>query len=148
MMKKLFFILALPALLFAQEHNNNQNQPQNQPKVELPEFVITGVRPVSLPTVSKQKAEVVSTLSREFFLLGFSPEELSIAELSNPVRKEITFSTDTSKYNGRIIFGAGAYTLPMGELSYGKSFDNGVFNGKLWGSNVRSYYKDNSGYNN
>ncbi|MDP4192523.1 MAG: hypothetical protein Q8858_13225 [Bacteroidota bacterium] len=147
MMKKLFFILALPALLFAQEHNN-QNQPQNQPKVELPEFVITGVRPVSLPTVSKQKAEVVSTLSREFFLPGFSPEELSIAELSNPVRKEITFSTDTSKYNGRLIFGAGAYTLPMGELSYGKSFDNGVFNGKLWGSNVRSYYKDNSGYNN
>ncbi|MGE5679935.1 MAG: hypothetical protein ACM34K_03555 [Bacillota bacterium] len=142
MIKKLLMILSLPLVLFAQEQNKNT---QN---VELPEFVITGVERVSMPAAAKPKAELVPTLSTGFFKPQYSPEELPVAELSNPVRKDIIFVNDSAKFNGRLIVGAGVYTIPMGSLTYGKSFNNGLFTGKLWGTNQRSYYKDNSDYNN
>jgi len=134
-------LILIPVALTAQEHK------QNQQSVELPEFVITGVERISLPAVSKPKAELISTLSNEFFKPQYSPEELQITELSNPIRKDITFVNNVKKYNGRLTLGAGIYTMPMGELVYGNNFDSGLLTGRLWGLNQMSYEGDNSGYN-
>ncbi|MGE5402396.1 MAG: TonB-dependent receptor [Ignavibacteriales bacterium] len=133
MIKKIVFLLFVPLALLAQDNK------QNGQSVELPEFVITGVERVSLPTVTKPKASLVSTLSNEFLKPIYSPEDLPIAEISNPVKKEVTFKVKTSDYNGRAILGLGYYRLPDGELSYGQSFEKGVFFGKLFARNDRAY---------
>lgn len=137
MNKKLKIILllwALPCLLLAQENTDKKQQ-----SVELPEFVITGVERVSLPTVAKPKAELVPMLSEEFFKPVYSPEDLPIAEISNPVKREVTFNSSTQEYKGKMTLGAGYYRLPGAELTYGTSFDGGTFFGRLWTLNDRAY---------
>lgn len=135
MIKKIILIMwALPVLLIAQENTEKKQQ-----SVELPEFVITGVERVSLPMVSKPKAELVPVLSTEFFKPVYSPEDLPIAEISNPVKREVTFNSMGSSYKARLNLGAGYYRLPGAELTYGSSFDGGTFFGRLWTFNDRAY---------
>ncbi|MGE5352203.1 MAG: TonB-dependent receptor [Acidobacteriota bacterium] len=135
MIKKIILLAwAIPCILLAQE-----NQEKKQQSVELPEFVITGVERVSLPTVSKPKAELVPVMSEEFFKPVYSPEDLPIAEISNPVKKEVTFNSTGSKYKGNLSLGAGYYRLPGAELTYGSGFDGGAFFGRVWTFNDRAY---------
>lgn len=135
MIKKIILLMwALPVLLSAQENTEKKQQ-----SVELPEFVITGVERVSLPTVSKPKAELVPTLSEEFFKPVYSPEDLPIAEISNPVKKEVTFNSTGPAYKGRLNIGAGYYRLPGAELTYGANFDGGTFFGRVWTFNDRAF---------
>lgn len=135
MIKKIILLAwALPLLLLAQENKDNNKQ-----SVELPEFVITGVERVSLPTVTKPRAELVPMLSEEFFKPVYSPEDLPIAEISNPVKKEVNFASKDSSYNGRLRLGMGYYRLPGAELNYGSSFNSGTFFGRMWTFNDRAY---------
>ncbi|HEX2960261.1 MAG TPA: TonB-dependent receptor [Ignavibacteriales bacterium] len=135
MIKKIIILAwAIPCLLLAQENTERKQQ-----SVELPEFVITGVERVSLPTVTKPKAELVPVMSEEFFKPVYSPEDLPIAEISNPVKKEVTFNSTGSRYKGALSLGAGYYRLPGAELTYGSGFDGGAFFGRLWTLNDRAY---------
>ena len=48
----------IPFIIFGQENNTGQS-------IELPDFVITGVQTVSIPTAQKQKPQLISMLSKE-----------------------------------------------------------------------------------
>ncbi len=124
----IFFISILPAAIFAQEGTRDQS-------IELPDFVITGVERVTIPAAEKPKAELVPTLSEEFFKPAYSPEELGIAELSNPVKKEIALFNYSKEFDGRLDVSVGIHTLPFGELTYAENFGNFVLQGKVWGKN-------------
>ncbi|MCU7494486.1 MAG: TonB-dependent receptor [Ignavibacteria bacterium] len=138
MIKKIILLVwALPVILLAQEKTE-----KNQQNVELPEFVITGVERVSLPTVSKPKAELVPMLSEEFFKPVYSPEDLPIAEIPNPVKKEITFNSKDLTYKGKLSLGAGFYRIPGMELTYGTNFDGGTFFGRTYSFHDRAYVPD------
>jgi len=141
MIRKLFIIFLLPVLSFAQEQTNTSQS------IELPEFVITGVERVSLPAAVKPKAELIPVLSEDFFKPSFSPEQLHLAEISNPVKKGIDLFTKAPDYNGRIKAGVGTVSLPTGLLSYGTSYNNGTFFAKVFGLNEREY-EENAGINN
>jgi hypothetical protein len=135
MIKRTFFIFFLSILCFAQEKN------QNDASIELPEFVITGVEKITLPVLSKPRAELVSVLSNDFIKPHYSPEELPVSEISSPVRKDV-ISRDSVKFiKGKIIIGAGLQTLPVAEFSFGNTFSGGLFAGKIGGSNERHYVK-------
>lgn len=141
MIKKFLIILLIPVLYFAQDQKNTS---QN---IELPEFVITGVERVSLPQVVKPKAELIPVLSEDFFTPAYSPEQLGVAEIPNPAKKNIDLFTKEPDFNGRLKVGVGTVSIPTGLLSYGTSYKNGTFFGKLYGVNQRKYI-ENAGLNN
>ena len=136
MIKKIFFIILIPLTYFAQIRK------LSDPSIELPEFVITGVEHISLPVMTKPKAELVSILSKDFVKPAYSPEELKLSEISSPVRKEVTLRDSVPVYGGRIQLGAGIQTIPTAEITLGKPFSGGIFRTKAWGRSEREYEKN------
>ncbi|MCF8242141.1 MAG: TonB-dependent receptor [Melioribacteraceae bacterium] len=134
-MKKIVLIILFPVLLFAQEQG-----------IELPDFVITGVQSVNIPTLAKSRPELVSTLSKEFFNPNYSPEAFTLAEFSNPLKKELDLYDKIPAIEGRLILGAGLQTRPTGEFHYNKSFRDVIIYSKVWGTKIEEY-KTNAGYN-
>ncbi len=132
----IFFTLFLISIVSGQETR------QKDPNIELPEFVITGIEKVSLPILPKPKAEILTIISEDFIRPSFSPEELSISSLSEPVKKEINILDKAKSYDGKLMLGLGAYTVPTGKLEYGTTLNNGLIKGELWGKNVRAYVDD------
>lgn len=139
---------ALAALLMISSPVMAQDDRQATEKqsVELPDFVITGVERITIQQSAKPKADLVPVLSQEFFKPNYSTEELQIAELSNPIKKDIRLLSDTPIPEGRLMLGAGIYTLPVGSFSYSKNLNNLIFRGRLYGLNERAYV-DDAGYN-
>lgn len=133
MIKKFLILLLFSVSLYAQQDQSGSSQ--NNQNVELPEFVITGVERITLPAVSKPKADLVPTLSESFFRPEISTDELQVAELSNPIQKEIRFFDYDPGINGNLILGVGIHTLPEGSFYYGKSFKHALLSGKVWGIN-------------
>ncbi|MFA3781555.1 hypothetical protein ABRY23_00655 [Melioribacteraceae bacterium 4301-Me] len=129
------FILALilvsPLFVFAQD-NKSQS-------IELPDFVITGVQTVNLPIAKKEKASFVPILSKDFFLPQYSPEELPLAQVENPIDKKIDLWKNLNSYNGNLYFGLGGYTLPIGKFFLGQNFNNYFFSLDVFGSNTKDY---------
>ena len=137
---KLFFILIFAGVISAQETRTDQG-------IELPDFVITGVQSVSIPTVDKPEPDIISTLSNEFFTPVHSPEEFNIVDLSAPLDMKLDLPTEAENlFNGEIKFGVGAYTLPVGHFIYNKSFPNVFLYSKIWGLNETEFV-NNAGYN-
>lgn len=136
MIKKLLILLLFTAALYAQQEQTgtNQTNPNNQ-NVELPEFVITGVERVSIPAEAKPKADLVPTLEQGFFRPEIPTTDLQVAELSNPIQKNINFFDYNNDLNGNLILGVGAHTLPEGSFYYGKKFEHALVAGKVWGIN-------------
>lgn len=137
-MKKYLISITLlfPILISAQ---------QEQKSIELPDFVITGRQSVEVQSAQKKKPELITTLSQDFFTPYYSPEELPLLLSSDPA-KIIPPLSSGDQFSGRLFFGAGRYTLPLGLLSLGKSFGNFLLSADLWGHNTRSYIPD-AGYN-
>jgi hypothetical protein len=137
-MKKLIivFIFLISQLLFA----------QNQQGIELPDFVITGKQSIDIPIAVKKKPELISTLSEDFILPQYSPEELPILISSLPVPVIPSIKSVDELFYGSLIMKAGRYTIPLGELNINQIFDNYLFNTRVWGSNI-SEYIPNAGYN-
>ncbi|MGE5364204.1 MAG: hypothetical protein ACM3SM_08740 [Bacteroidota bacterium] len=141
---KIFFrlvltiLFAVPAFLQAQDDNKN---------VELPDFVITGVERVTIQNADKPKTEPVPILSKDFFKPVYSTEELPVAELSNPIKKDIRLLSDEPLPEGTLTLAAGIYTMPAGSFSYNKNLSGFLFNGSVWGLNQREY-DDHTEYNN
>lgn len=140
MRKILLTSLILFASLYAQEKKEEKQG------IELPDFVITGLQSVTMPEMSKIKPEVVSTLSKEFFNPEFSPEDLTLGSISKPDIMHAEEEAVANPNNGKVIVGAGLYTLPEGLLHYSKSFGNVMVSTQVWGGNEKAHV-DNSGYN-
>jgi len=132
-------VFFIPFLLFAQEKNDGQS-------IELPDFVITGVQTINIPTAAKNSPKLVSTLSKEFITPQFSPEMFALSGVSNPLAPNLELLENTESISGQLKAGAGLYTLPKGELNLGKSFKHASIFGTVFGLNEREYI-DNAGYN-
>ena len=135
MIRKAIYIFFLSIVCLAQEKK------QNDPTIELPEFVITGVERITLPVLSKPPAEFVSVLSNDFIKPRYSPEELPVSEISSPVRKDAIARDSVRFIKGRIQIGAGIQTIPVAEYSFGNTFSSGLFMGKIGGRSERQYIK-------
>ena len=70
-MKKILLIILIPFIIYAQDATKDQS-------IELPEFVITGERNISIPEMKKHIPELVPTLSDEFFRPVFTTEQLAL----------------------------------------------------------------------
>jgi hypothetical protein len=62
---------------------------QQNPNVELPDFVITGTDVISVQGAQKIQPEFISTISEQFFKPVFSPEELEVKDLSSPIKGDL-----------------------------------------------------------
>ena len=137
MIKKIFFIvLSVSILTLAQDRSN--------PNVELPDFVITGRDIVSIQKAKKIKPEVVPTISKDFFKPGYSPDNLGIQDIANPVSNKLDLTDSSDIYNGYIELGLGAYTLPEAKAVYSIPFSNGIFNSYFNGNNRLNYISNAS----
>jgi outer membrane receptor protein involved in Fe transport len=134
--KVIFFLLIFVVTTFSQDDKN--------PNVELPDFVITGNDVVSVRRVEKMKPGFVGTVTKEFINPVFAPDELELAELSNPLEGDLSLLDSSNYYKGRLTLEAGRYTLPAGELNYAYPFTRGMIHGRIIGDS-QSAYVDNSG---
>ncbi|MBL1212157.1 MAG: hypothetical protein HND52_02270 [Ignavibacteriae bacterium] len=137
--KIIISIFLLPFLLSAQDDNRGQS-------IELPDFVITGVQTVNIPTAKKVKPQLISMLSEEFITPQFSPEMFALSGISEPVLPNLDLAEEKDAVNGQVKVGAGLYTLPQGELNLGAGFKHASIFGRVFGLNEREYI-DNAGYN-
>ena len=114
--------------------------------IELPDFVITGIQSVDLPILKKTRPDFIPTLSKEFFTPVYLPEDFSILNFSNPIKKKLDIYHETDYYNGSLKLGGGFYSLPVGEFFFNKNFNYVLFKSEIWGSNEKAYIP-NAGYN-
>ncbi len=129
-MKKTFFVFMLiGAVVSAQTE---------QKSIELPDFVITGKQSVEIPTAQKKKPELISTISEDFLLPQYSPDELPHLIYSQPlpVKPEIAAS---NYFDGSVKIGIGSYTYPEGNFHLSKSFGNYIVSASAWGKNIKDY---------
>jgi len=119
---------------------------QNNQSVELPNFVITGIRSVDIKILNKKMPDLVSTLSKEFILPVQTPDAFQISILSNISVPDTNINFVNRKYNGFLNVGVGINTLPVGNLRYTLSRRHVMLNAKVWGRNDREFI-DNAGYN-
>lgn len=137
----IIIFLLVGASLFAQEKTDNQGQ-----SIELPDFVITGVQSIDIPIQKKPRPDLVPTLSREFFIPTYAPEEFELSDFSKPIRKDVEFYKNKEANNGMFYVGAGINTLPTGEFYFNTGTDHFLFSTNLWGTNIKDY-EDYSDYN-
>ncbi|MEG8945879.1 hypothetical protein [Rosettibacter firmus] len=137
-MKKFLFILLIANIcLFAQSE---------QKSVELPDFVILGRQRIDVPTISKNKPELVGIVSEDFLLPKYSPEELPLL-ISNFPKPVIPVIDDLdNSFFGNVNFGLGRYTYPLGELNLNKMLNYYLLHVKVWGTNIKEYIPF-AGYN-
>ncbi len=141
MIKKLSLIIFLISIsVFSQ-----QDQKKN-PNVELPDFVITGKDVISVQNSKKINPGYVSTLSEQFIKPAFSPEELPIKELENPLKHSINLFDSLNYKNGAFNFGAGLYKLPEAQLFYEGPIEQGIYNLEAGGIYQRAYDKNTDRY--
>ena len=134
-MRKIFFlyiILFCSISILAQEDNSGQG-------IELPDFVITGIQSVSVPTMQKKKFEFVPVVGPEFLKPKYDTEEFSLIDNSNPIKQEMEIKSLLKNYNGLLQIGAGTQTLPVGRFSFGINKSHFLFNSHLFGINTANY---------
>ncbi|HEY7750879.1 MAG TPA: hypothetical protein VH917_01205 [Ignavibacteriaceae bacterium] len=128
----------LTVLVFYSGFIFSQSDPDN-PNVELPDFVITGSDVISIRRVEKMKPDFIPTITDEFLKPTFKPEELEIAEISNPIEGDMRLLDSSAFHKGKISLELGRYTVPAGEINYAFPFERGMFHGILSGSNNLEY---------
>jgi len=117
---------------FSQEKKESAN-------VELPDFVITGKDVISIQKAKKIPPEIISTMSEEFLKPAFSPEELELKDISNPMKNEINLFDTLDFFKGNLNVGIGRNTLPLVDFSYAHPFKYGILEGFIGGKNIRAY---------
>lgn len=116
---------------------------QQDPSVELPDFVIIGKDVISVRNVDKIKPDYISTVSDEFLKPTYKPDHLEYAEISNPVEAELSLLDSADYKKGFVELKAGLYQIPAGEVNYTFPFNGGMLHGFVRGLNQRAYV-DNS----
>lgn len=118
--------------------------PQEQnPNVELPDFVIFGKEDISVRKVDKIKPDYIPIVSNEFLKPNYKPDYLDFASVSNPVEAEKSLLDSADYRKGYIELKAGLYQLPEGKINYTFPFKNGILHGYAEGLNQIAYV-DNS----
>jgi len=135
-MMKYFLIILLLSIAIALPQEQN-------PNVELPDFVIFGQEEISVRKVNKIQPDYISIVSEEFITPTYKPDELQFAEISNPVEAQISLLDSVDYWKGFIEFKAGFYQLPQGMVDYTFPFKNGILHGYAEGLNQLAYV-DNS----
>ncbi len=127
----------LIALLFALTVYAQTNDDQ---KIELPDFVITGVKEIDFPAKDKIKPEL-SVKVDNIELQQAEDKDPSIPDVINSNAPELLPPVFKTKdfINGRIKLGAGIYTLPEGIFQLSGNTENFLINGKIYGQNVTDY---------
>lgn len=128
----IIFFVVFAAVLNAQNKDLEQS-------IELPDFVITGVQSVDIPTITKRKAELMPVLGKQFFNPSYQPEKLNNRKIDVPFNDAPDILKMDLPLNYRLEMGAGRYTLPKGLFSVGGVTSNIFFNAKLWGNNVTEF---------
>lgn len=137
-MKKILLLIALFSVSFFAQDTRSRN-----PNVELPDFVIMGKDVVTIQKAKKIEPDYIPIVSEEYLKPGYSPEELELRELSDPLKEDINMLDSVDSYNGKIKVGAGRYTLPEAEFSLSAPFNYGVF--EIYGAGKNQLeYVDNS----
>ncbi|MEN8193006.1 MAG: TonB-dependent receptor [Bacteroidota bacterium] len=139
-MRNLILLILIMFLLFSIETSTNAQS------IELPDFVITGVQSVSIPTMKKNKSNYIPVISEEFLTPSYDVEDFALTDYSNPIKKELELYDEPHGYNGLVKIGAGSQTLPTGDFYFNKSIGQFLFDTHIWGSNIREYIP-NAGYN-
>jgi hypothetical protein len=137
MIKKLFLLFLLGTFISSAQDKGN-------PNVELPDFVITGRDIVSIQKAKKIEPALVPTISKDFFKPNYSPDNLGIQEITNPVSNKLDLTDSSKIYNGYIELGMGAYTLPKAKAVYSIPFTNGIFKSYFSGNNTLNYISNSS----
>lgn len=135
-MMKLFLIIFLISAVVILPQGEN-------PNVELPDFVIFGKDVISVRKVDKLKPDYISTVSDEFLKPSYKPDQLDIADISNPVESEISLLDSANFRRGYVELKAGLYQIPAGEINYTFPYTGGMIYGYVKGLNQRAYV-DNS----
>jgi len=112
---------------------------QENPNVELPKFVITGKESDDFPQLEKQKPELVSTVSEQFFKPVYSPDALEIKEFSEPVKKSGEFLDSITFLNGEGNFLIGNNKLPSVSFTYRLPMERALFSAGIDALNRRAY---------
>lgn len=107
--------------------------------IELPDFVITGVQSVSIPTLQKERPKFITTLSKEFIKPNYTPEELPISEPSQPLKIDAKIFKEVVPLNGSLNVAAGINTQPKGEAYFYNNFDKINLYSKVFGNYTRAY---------
>lgn len=141
MMKKFLLLSFLISIsLFAQEKEGDN------PSVELPDFVITGKYQNSVQTAKKLPPDFVSTITDDFLKPSYSPEEMDIKNIENPIEQDLKLLDSLNYLQGKIDVGIGLYSIPVAALSYAYLFEDGIFEGHFAGEYQREYIDQSSRY--
>ena len=135
---KIFIILIIASISYAQQTGVAQS-------VELPEFVITGVRKVALPTVKKEKPELIALNFEKYTTDVEYDKNLFDTKISVPEFLELT-ENKKSVFNALLKGAIGTVTFPRGEFFYNNRYGGVLVNANIWGSSEREFVKD-AGYN-
>ena len=136
----ILFLILFSAGLFAQ---NQQKQDSN---VELPDFVIMGKDVVSVQHEKKIAPDFVSIVSQEYLKPAFSPEELPVSALTNPLKNSSNLTDSLSYTRGNLNAAIGFYSLPVADFNYEHPFNNGLFSGFANGNYQRAYVDNSDRY--
>ena len=90
------------------------------PKIDLPEFLITGQEAIDLPTTSKAAAE-----EDKIYVPGAPSPGRKDVKIDQAQKPETDLSTPTGQMNGRVLAGIGMFTSPTLEGWFGKNYDQG-----------------------
>lgn len=149
-MKRLLIIISVLffSILILPQDNEKKN-----PNVELPDFVITGKDVISLQKSKKLDPGFISTVSEEFIKPVYSPENLEVSDIPNPIKEQLDLSDTQNVYNKRLSIATGIYTSPTGRFSFTQPFGSGLIGAVINGENHRAFidnsdwYKLNGGLN-
>lgn len=138
MIKKLLLtIILISSVHFAQGGDN--------PALELPSFVITGKMEFNFPIAKKKKPELISTVSQDYFKTEFSPQDLLVRSVSDPIEKQAQSNEDTVDFvQGTMKISAGTLQLPAGAISMSFPMNRAFIHASIYGENTAAYI-DNAG---
>lgn len=138
-MKKKIFVLIIAAysLFYAQNKEIDQG-------IELPDFVITGVQSVDVPSITKKKAELIPVIGKQFLIPRYEPENLDLVKVDVPFYNAPKVFEDYNALNYSISLSGGLHTLPTGSLFAGANFKDILLSAELINRNILDY-KDNAG---
>ncbi len=142
-MRKSYFVITVllfSTIIFAQDDKGKN------PNVELPDFVITGSDIVTIQKGQKIEPEIKPILDEQFFKPRYSPEDLEIGELSDPVRDQFSLSDSLNYFNGKLETQVGFYSLPKINFSLSSPFENGIFQITAAGKNRRAHVTNSEQY--
>ncbi len=142
-MRKLLIISIV--LIFSLSIYSQENDKKN-PNVELPDFVITGKDVISLQKANKLDPGFISIISEEFIQPLYSPENLGISDLANPIKDQLNLTDTLNLYSTRLTIGTGIYASPEGNLSFAQPFNNVIIGAVLNGENQRAYIDNSDRY--